>query len=563
MKKQRWLSLVLILALVVGLCSVCAAAADDQTAEQPAQEAADTVAEAEAAPADGTQPDAAAAEANTETAEQPEQDAAAETDAAAEEAPADGTHIHAVNREDACEEPAFEPLTVRGGQLESGCYYLTEDWTLDEPLCVAKNGVQVTLCLNGYSLSLADGAEGCIIYLAVSDEGAEPSVLTITDCNGAGTSSNYYVGEAGELIFDDGSFAWQEAYIAANEKNALAGGRITGATAGAISVGDYNQLYLSGVNIIDNEGRYGAGVVIAAHAKAVIDSCVIAGNRLTGEMKASERQILGGGVYCAGTLELSGTTSITGNRAQDAQDNLWLDETAALKIGDLGLDKQAHIGVSGAAEQTILTGYADDFSENFTSDDLTLTIAAARKNGFTELSLQEAVYTLTLDTGEDSEPVTLEAEQGKSLHELNVQAPERENMTFDGWYTEEGDCVDAEAPLHLTGDTTLSARWTQAEPQSAEAALLTYDPDAPITKQEAAKTLYQMARQLGLDTEAGQEVDLTQFEDADEISEDAADAVRWAYAADLLTEKDGKLHVADELTRKELTRMLEDFLDLI
>ena len=32
MKKQRWLSLVLILALVVGLCSVCAAAADDQTA---------------------------------------------------------------------------------------------------------------------------------------------------------------------------------------------------------------------------------------------------------------------------------------------------------------------------------------------------------------------------------------------------------------------------------------------------------------------------------------------------------------------------------------------------
>ena len=59
MKKQRWLSLVLILALVVGLCSVCAAAADDQTAEQPVQEAADTVAEAEAAPADGTRSAAA------------------------------------------------------------------------------------------------------------------------------------------------------------------------------------------------------------------------------------------------------------------------------------------------------------------------------------------------------------------------------------------------------------------------------------------------------------------------------------------------------------------------
>ena len=301
---------------------------------------------------------------------------------------------------------------------------------------MAKNGVQVTLCLNGYSLSLADGAEGCIIYLAVSDEGAEPSVLTITDCNGAGTSSNYYVGEAGELIFDDGSFAWQEAYIAANEKNALAGGRITGATAGAISVGDYNQLYLSGVNIIDNEGRYGAGVVIAAHAKAVIDSCVIAGNRLTGEMKASERQILGGGVYCAGELELCGTTNLTGNRAQDAQNNLWLDETGTVTIGALGLDKQARVGVSGQAEQAVLTGYADDFSENFTSDDPTLCISAVHENGFTDLQLQEAVYTLTLVTDENDEPVTLEAEQGKSLADLYVNDPEREDAAFDGWYTE-------------------------------------------------------------------------------------------------------------------------------
>lgn len=93
-------------------------------------------------------------------------------------------------------------------------------------------------------------------------------------------------------------------------------------------MGDYNKLYLTDVNIIDNAGRYGAGVVVAEHASAVLDSCIIAGNRLTGEMKASEKQILGGGVYCAGTLELSGTTSITGNRAQDAQNNLWLDETA-------------------------------------------------------------------------------------------------------------------------------------------------------------------------------------------------------------------------------------------
>ena len=556
--KKRWISLLLVLALVLAVWSVCAVAADAQKADAAVGE----TAAAEPAAEELTEEEPTEEEAPAE-----ESPAAAEdTEAADAEAPAeDGeqNHIHAVNREDGCEEPSFVPLTVTGGKLESGCYYLTDDLALEEPLCVPRNGAQVTLCLNGHTLSLADGVEGCIIFLAVSDEDAEPSVLTITDCNGADSSSNYYIDETGALVFDDGSYAWQEAYIAASEKNALAGGRITGATAGAISVGDYNELYLTSVNIIDNAGRYGAGVVVAEHASAVLDSCVIAGNRLTGEMKTSEKQILGGGVYCAGTLELSGTTSITGNRAQDAQNNLWLDENAEVKIGNLGLDKQAKIGVSGAAEQTILTGYADDFSDNFTSDDLTLTVSAVRENGFTDLTLQEAVYALTLELGEDSEPVTLEAEQGKSLRELNVEAPERENMQFDGWYTEDGGQVDAEEPLHLTGDTTLFARWTQDEPQSGEAALLTYDPDAPITKQEAAKTLYQMARQLGLDTEAGQDVDLTQFEDADEISEDAADAVRWAYAADLLMEKDGKLHVADELTRKELTRMLEDFLDLI
>ena len=551
--KKRWISLLLVLALVLAVWSVCAVAADAQKSDETAEEtaAAEPVEEAaEEAPAEEPAAPAEEAETAPEDAEAPAEDG-------------EQNHIHAVNREDGCEEPSFAPLTVTGGKLESGCYYLTDDLALEEPLCVPKNGAQVTLCLNGHTLSLADGVEGCIIFLAVSDEDAEPSVLTIIDCNGADSSSNYYIDETGALVFDDGSYAWQEAYIAASEKNALAGGRITGATAGAISVGDYNELYLTSVNIIDNAGRYGAGVVVAEHASAVLDSCVIAGNRLTGEMKTSEKQILGGGVYCAGTLELSGTTSITGNRAQDAQNNLWLDENAEVKIGNLGLDKQAKIGVSGAAERTILTGYADDFSNNFTSDDLTLTVSAVRENGFTDLTLQEAVYALTLELGEDSEPVTLEAEQGKSLRELNVEAPERENMQFDGWYTEDGGQVDAEEPLHLTGDTTLFARWTQDEPQSGEAALLTYDPDAPITKQEAAKTLYQMARQLGLDTEAGQDVDLTQFEDADEISEDAADAIRWAYAADLLMEKDGKLHVTDELSQKELTRMLEDFLDLI
>ena len=551
--RKRWISLLLVFALVLAVWSVCAVAADAQKADEAADET--TAAEPAAE-------EPVAEETSAETASAPDEEA----DAASEdtEAPAEDSeqnHIHAVNREDSCEEPSFVALPVTGGTLESGCYYLTDDLALEEPLCVPKNGAQVTLCLNGHTLRLADGVEGCILFVAVSDEDAEPSVLTVTDCNGADSSSNYYVDETGALVFDNGSYAWQEAYIAANEKNALAGGRITGATAGAISVGDYNKLYLTDVNIIDNAGRYGAGVVVAEHASAVLDSCIIAGNRLTGEMKASEKQILGGGVYCAGTLELSGTTSITGNRAQDAQNNLWLDETGTVTIGALGLDKQARVGVSGQAEQAVLTGYADDFSENFTSDDPTLCISAVHENGFTDLQLQEAVYTLTLVTDENDEPVTLEAEQGKSLADLYVNDPEREDAAFDGWYTENEEPVDTQQPLHLTADTTLYAHWTQASDEEA-APLPDYDPDTPLTRQEAAKTLYQMAKQLGLDTEAGADVDLTQFTDADEIDADAEDAVRWAYASDLLTEKDGKLRVQEELSRKELSRMLEDLLAL-
>ena len=554
--KKRWISLALILALLIAACSVFAAAADAQ--EEPAADTAEAV-QTEEVPADGS------TDANTDAAEE-QAATGSEPDAAAAEAPAaqDGeTHIHAVNREDACEEPAFLPLETTGGRLEAGCYYLTDDLALTEPLCVPKGGVQVTLCLNGHTLSLADGAEGCLIYLAVGSEDEEPSSLTITDCNGAQTTSNYYVDEDGALVFDDGSFAWQEAYIAASEKNVLSGGRLTGATAGAVSAGDYSQLYLTNVNIIDNEGRYGAGVVIAEHAEAVIDSCVVAGNRLNGEMKSSERSIAGGGIYCAGTLELFGTVNIAGNRAQDAQNNLWLDETGSLKIGTSGLDAQSHIGVSGSEGQTLLTGYADDFSACFTSDNQTLAVAAAQKNGFTSLSLEPAVYTLTLDLGDaGQEPVTLEPEQGQTLEDLNVQDPVLAGSTFAGWYLDGETPIDTQQPLHLTQDTTLYAHWSQGDTAEDTTTVLTYDPEKPITKEEAVKTLYRMALQLGLDTEAAQEVDLSQFADADTISGDTADAVRWAYDADLLTEKNGSLHLTDTLSQKGLSRMLEDFLAL-
>lgn len=152
--QKRWISLLLVLALVLAVWSVCAVAADAQKADEAAGEEA----AAEPAAEEPTEEDTSAEEPAAPAEE-------ADTASEAEEAPAeDGeqNHIHAANREDSCEEPSFAPLTVTGGKLESGCYYLTDDLALEEPLCVPKNGAQVTLCLNGHTLRLADGAEGCI-----------------------------------------------------------------------------------------------------------------------------------------------------------------------------------------------------------------------------------------------------------------------------------------------------------------------------------------------------------------------------------------------------------------
>lgn len=554
--KKRLLSLLLVLALALSVCSVCVLATEPASAEAGEESA-------------QTQQNAAAAEEETadeqdaegeEEKEEAEEAADEETDEESEEGDTeDGqNHIHEVDRIDACVEASFEPLTVTGGTLESGCYYLTQDVALTQPLCVAKNGANVTLCLNGYTLSLAEGVEGCLIYVAVSDKEAEGSTLTIIDCNGAQSTSNYYIDEVGALVFDDGSFSWQEAYIAAKEKNALSGGRMTGATAGAISVGDYNALYLTDVNIIDNLGRYGAGVVIAEHAQAVLDGCVIAGNRLTGEMKDSERQIMGGGVYCAGSLELRGATQISGNRADDAQNDLWLDETAELSVGEAGLDEQAHIGVSGTAGQQVLRAYSDDFSGNFVSHDPTLCISAAQENGFTELSLQEAVYTLTLELGEENEPVTLDVKQGQSLQELDVNAPQRDGAEFAGWYTQDETAVDPAQPLRLTQDTVFHAVWAQSEEPAEEAAVEAepvYNAQAPLTRAQAVQLVYRLAKQAGL-TEQDEQSEAPELPEAILALDKAAQqAFGWALDAGVISEE-ACAQPEEVVSQKELQALL-------
>ena len=110
--------------------------------------------------------------------------------------------------------------------------------------------------------------------------------------------------------------------------------------------------------------------------------------------------------------------------------------------------------------------------------------------------------------------------------------------TADAWYYDAINRCAAAGILNGNGDGTVT-------------------PNAPIARERAMVIL---GRAMGI--EPIENPNLTQFTDADEIDADAEDAVRWAYASDLLTEKDGKLRVQEELSRKELSRMLEDLLAL-
>ena len=371
--------LIRILTLVCALCFACGAvAAAADTAQDETQDASAQTGEAAAAP-----------------------DAQAEQTAAAEQ---DGEHTHcSCGEQTLCADGrsvTYEPLQTLGGALPSGAYYLTQDTYLDEPLRVEAGGQEVFLCLNGYKLALQDGAEGYILYLAVGSEQQEPSRVYLSDCGGSGVRHAYYLDEDGMCRFDDGSFSWQEGYIAAGEKGSAAG-LISGATAGALCVGDYNELYLYGLTIAGNSGRYGGGVVIAENAFCAMRGVRVTGNAATGAGEADSR-LLGGGVYCAGKLELSDEVSISGNRAQDEANDLWLNtasQSAELAVGARGLSADSRILLSRAdGEGTVLSGYAEDFSACFASDTPAYALEAQSSEGFFTLTLIAAEAPQTPET---------------------------------------------------------------------------------------------------------------------------------------------------------------------
>ena len=92
----------------------------------------------------------------------------------------------------------------------------------------------------------------------------------------------------------------------------------------------------------------------------------------------------------------------------------------------------------------------------------------------------------------------------------------------------------------------------------------TFNPEAPITRQQLAAILWRYAEYKGVDVSGG--ADLGIFPDADRVAPYAAEAMAWAVEAGLIAGVDGRLDPTGQATRAQtaviLTRMCRNVLAL-
>ena len=169
----------------------------------------------------------------------------------------------------------WQTLTVSGGEIESGSYYLSEDIILENNLII--NG-EVTLCLNGYML--VGNGNGAVISIS-------GGTLNLMDCNGSNNSHQYYVDEdLNEVfVFNKGQEGWETAYQNASEKGEILGGVVTGG----------------------NESSNGGGIFAGNGSTFVMESGTIAGNSCPSG--------IGGGVGVDNSTFILNGGLITGNYA--------------------------------------------------------------------------------------------------------------------------------------------------------------------------------------------------------------------------------------------------------
>ena len=312
------------------------------------------------------------------------------------------THEHYLCGGDTCNEEghaledgktAFKAWDKTAATTTGGAYYLTGDvygFTVPE-------GVNLTLCLNGYNIT-SDGVQNEDVITV------EPgATFTLCDCKRGGTTGYGTIGHrrpdqynGSGVTVENGTFNMYGGKIANNTVGYFTTNKSNGYGGGVLvfNKGIFNMI---GGEITGNRAIYGGGVSVGTAyglhdntAEDIGGTFNMTGGEISGNFCASH----GGGVYACVSSKLyftvSGSAQITDNYtgnlfssspAEGTANNVYLEKytdnktgetiMATIKVGTL--DSTASIGVTTEeVGQTVATGVSEAAAKRcFFSDDST------------------------------------------------------------------------------------------------------------------------------------------------------------------------------------------------
>ena len=280
-------------------------------------------------------------------------------------------------------------------ELPAGCYYLSDSFEPSYSIIVKGD---VTICLNGHNINMKSA--GNVFEV---DEGG---TLTLTDCKGNSSISHSDVEWGRGVLVSNGTFNMYGGKICNNKCASkyqmssagvevdkgtfnMHGGEISGnkvsSNGGAVYSLDTFNMY--GGSITGNTADYyGGGVVVYGGTFNMFDG-TISGNKVTSATMQShggggvwvhttgtfcmkggsitgntaypyDNKANGGGVYCRGSLELSGSPVIEGNKLTTGESNNLVSYMNKTKITDtLNSDAKIYVYMKDTStqDQTLAT----------------------------------------------------------------------------------------------------------------------------------------------------------------------------------------------------------------
>ena len=229
-------------------------------------------------------------------------------------------------------------------ELPAGCYYLSDSFEPSYSIIVKGD---VKICLNGHNINMKSA--GNVFEV---DKGG---TLTLTDCKGSSSISHSDV-------------EWGRGVLVSNGTFNMYGGSITGNTAqyfgGGVSVykGTFNMFdgTISGnkVTSATMQSHGGGGVWVHTTGTFCMKGGSITGNTAY-PYNYDYNKANGGGVYCRGSLELSGSPVIEGNKLTTGESNNLVSYMNKTKITDtLNSDAKIYVCITKISTFLILCDLA-------------------------------------------------------------------------------------------------------------------------------------------------------------------------------------------------------------